>query len=766
MTGTPANGTVTNVSAGAALTPAIARAAVRGQRPNAAICAWALAGLLAYLALPWYAIQDSAWYSVLPQLLGGLETANGLMQAVMHGRLWLLLGLAGLAVATCSLALPPGRKQGQLLIAGGLLGSVGLAVCGFMIGAKGWSFEWLNRSFGELAIQQFGMGAGASVALIALIVLTAFGIARLGYFKGDLFVAASVIVCAVLMLVFIAYPVSKALYGAFLNEEGRWSLAALYERVGNARVWGLDCVIGGVRCGVAWNTLSLALLTAAGSTVLGTLMALMAERGAQRWQTPLRVLAFLPIITPPFVVGLGLILLFGRAGVVNQFLEYAFDITPTRWFYGMLGVWVAQMFAFTPIAFMIMRGVVQGVSPSLEEAAQTLRADRLKTFYTVTLPLLKPGLANAFLVGFIESMADFGNPVVVGGQFSVLSTEIFFAIVGAQYDQGRAASLAWILTLFALAVFAIQRALLGKQNYTTVSGKGDSGIAMVLPDKVRRTIYVVALPWMAFTVVIYCFAFAGGFVQTWGRDYTLTLNHFKTAFAVEWGQFGMVWAGTAWNSFFTTVKLAGIAAPVTAVMGLLIAWLLARTEFKGQGFFEFAALLAFAIPGTVLGVSYILAFNVPPFELTGTGLIIVLCFVFRNLPVGVRAGTAAFRQLDKSLDEASLMLRASTLQTLFKVVLPLLKPALVAALVYSFVRAMTTVSAVIFLVTAENELATTYIIGRVGNGDYGVALAYCTVLMLLMSLAIVLIQLLVGERKLGRRKTAGLPPVKYMQGTP
>ena len=401
---------------------------------------------------------------------------------------------------------------------------------------------------------------------------------------------------------------------------------------------------------------------------------------------------------------------------------------------------------------MIMRGVVQGIAPSLEEAAQMLKADRRRTFLTVTLPLMKPGLANAFLVGFIESIADFGNPVVVGGQFSVLSTDIFFAIVGAQYDQGRAASLAWVLTIFALGVFALQRGVLGKKNYTTVSGKGDAGIAMPLPDGVRRTVYCIAFPWIVFTVVVYLFAFAGGFVQTWGRDYSFTLDHFKTAFALEWGQFGLVWAGTAWNSLITTVKLAGISAPITAALGLLIAWLLARNEFKGQGAFEFGALLAFAIPGTVLGVSYILAFNVPPLELTGTGLIIVLCFMFRNLPVGVRAGTAAFKQLDRSLDEASLMLRASTTQTLFKVVLPLLKPALVAALVYSFVRAMTTVSAVIFLVTAENELATTYIIGRVGNGDYGVALAYCTVLMILMSAAIALVQFVVGERKLGRRK--------------
>jgi iron(III) transport system permease protein len=410
------------------------------------------------------------------------------------------------------------------------------------------------------------------------------------------------------------------------------------------------------------------------------------------------------------------------------------------------------MFAFTPIAFMILRGVVQGISPSVEEAAQTLRASRWKTFTTVTLPLMKPGLTNAFLVGFIESMADFGNPVVVGGQYAVLSTDIFFAIVGAQFDPGRAASLALLLTGFALAVFFVQQRVLGRVGYTTVTGKGDAGLAMPLPDGVRRLCVGVAGPWLAFTVVVYLFAFIGGFVQTWGRDYTPTLAHLRTAFDLQWGEHGLVWAGTAWNSLFTTVRLAAIAAPLCATLGLLIAWLLARTKFAGQRVFEFGALLAFAIPGTVLGISYILAFNVPPFELTGTALIIVLCFVFRSLPVGVRAGAASLRQLDPSLDEASTMLRAGTATTLRRVVLPLLRPALVAALVYSFVRSMTTVSAVIFLVTAEYELATTYIIGRVGNGDYGVALAYCTVLIVLMSLATMLIQRLVGERQLGRRK--------------
>ncbi|MBI2771462.1 MAG: iron ABC transporter permease [Burkholderiales bacterium] len=715
--------------------------------PNRAAQAWLALGVAGLLLLPWFAAPDVAWAQLLQRLLADTVAGNALFQAFAGGKPWLLAAPLGLAIAGAGLSRPPGRAQTRLLLAGGGVAVAGLALAGFAFHG------------------QPGMGAGAALTLVAGLMLLAIGLARNGAFRGDLFVAGSVVGCGTLLLLFIAWPMSRAMWSAFTGEDGGVSLPALWQRIGNERIWGIDCLAGGAHCGAAWNTLVLALLTAAGTTVLGTMLALLSERDHPRLRRPLRVLALLPIITPPFVVGLGLILLFGRAGVANQLLAGVFGVEPTRWFYGMFGVLIAQLFAFTPIAFMIMRGVVQGVAPSLEEASQMLRADRTRTFWWVTLPLLKPGLANAFLVGFIESIADFGNPIVVGGQFSVLSTEIFFAIVGAQFDQGRAAALAWVLLFFALSVFALQRGVLGKRSYTTVSGKGDAGIPMSLPPLISRGVRWVALPWVGFTLVVYLFAFAGGFVQLWGRDYTPTFKHFHTAFALEWGQFGLVWAGTAWTSLFTTVKLAGIAAPITAVTGLLIAWLLARTKFRGQGAFEFVALLAFAIPGTVLGVSYVLAFNVPPLELTGTAYVIVLCFVFRNLPVGVRAGTAAFKQLDPSLDEASLMLRASTARTLRHVVLPLLKPAFVAALVYSFVRAMTTVSGVIFLVTAENELATTYIIGRVGQGDYGVALAYCTALMALMSAATALIQWLVGERRLGRRKAQPHPlPIAAPQG--
>jgi len=223
---------------------------------------------------------------------------------------------------------------------------------------------------------------------------------------------------------------------------------------------------------------------------------------------------------------------------------------------------------------------------------------------------------------------------------------------------------------------------------------------------------------------------------------------------------GIHWTGSAWDSFWTTVQIAAIAAPLTAAVGLVTAYLLVRQSFAGKNAFEFGTMLSFAIPGTVIGVSYILAFNVPPIEITGTGIILVVSFIFRNMPVGVRAGIASMSQLDRSLDESSLTLGANSWQTFMRVVLPLLRPAILAALVYSFVRAMTAVSAVIFLVSAEYDMATSYIIGRVENNDYGLAIAYSMALIFVMLVAIGFLQLLVGKRSIGRRgqqATAELP---------
>src|SRR5690606_19778927 len=359
--------------------------------------------------------------------------------------------------------------------------------------------------------------------------------------------------------------------------------------------------------------------------------------------------------------------------------------------------------------------------------------------------------ANAFLIGFIESMADFGNPLVLGGSHGVLSTEIFFAVVGSQNDPSRAAVLAIVLLCFTLSAFLAQRLWLGRKNFATVTGKGDSGNHAALPPSINIGVHALVIPWAGFTLVVYGMIVAGGFMKTWGLDNSFTLDHYIRAFSVSVTDNGIAWTGVAWNSFWTTMEIALISAPLTAAVGLLTAYLIVRQRFVGREMFEFALMMSFAIPGTVIGISYIMAFNLPPLEMTGTAAVLIACFVFRNMPVGVRGGVAAMKQLDQSLDEASLTLRADSFRTIRKVILPLLRPAITAALVYSFVRAITSISAVIFLVSAEYNMATSYIVGLVENGEYGVAIAYSSALIVVMILIIACFQLLVGERRLRRR---------------
>ena len=718
---------------------------------------WILVGWVSFLLLPWYLVDGGLFSG--QWLVDGYPFDKNYAPAVfliMQGeKLWLTPLLIPLIMPLFAFKREKSDPlYAQILILTGAIGFSWLIIQGFSIGIRGWNYEWLSTLFGKLDGRQFGMGYGGLFLASSFLFLLTQGIAARGAINGDVFVVGAIGFVLAIVGAFVFFPIVNMLMSAFITEDGSYSFIVFASKFFDDRLWGLSCVVGTGRCGVAWNSLFLAVCVGFLTTVLGLIFALVVTRSGFKYRRAVRALTILPIITPPFVIGLALILMFGLSGSITQFFSELFGLEPTRWLYGLPGLMIAQVLAYTPIAFLVLIGVVEGVSPSMEEAAQTLRASRWQVFKTVSLPLMRPGLANAFLLGFIESMADFGNPLILGGNFDVLSTEIFFAIVGAQYDQGRAAVLAIVLLGFTLTAFFAQRKWLGKKSYTTVSGKGDSGVHPLMPRALAIPVLAIAAIWSTFTVTIYGMIVYGSTVKLWGVDNTLTFKHYVTAFSVRITEKGWQWTGSAWDSFWTTIQIATIAAPLTAAVGLITAYLLTRQSFRGKNAFEFGTMLSFAIPGTVIGVSYILAFNVPPIELTGTGAILVISFIFRNMPVGVRAGIASMSQLDKSLDESSLTLGANSWQTFCKIILPLLKPAILAALVYSFVRAMTAISAVIFLVSAKYDMATSYIIGRVENNDYGLAIAYSTTLIFVMLLAVGLLQLLVGRTKIGRRESA------------
>lgn len=715
---------------------------------------WLVVGWLGWAVAPWYGFASArkpvlgAWQP--SALVAGLDDAPWLLPL----GLFLLLPLP--------FVLTRSRRVGTALIVAGAGGLGWLMLQGAAIGLKGWSWAFLGGLLGPLAQGQVGMGFGALATALAFLFFLTMGFAAHGAMKGDRFTTGAIGFLVASIALFVFWPVSTVFSQAMLPDDGLSGPMALFARLTARDIWSLGCIGGVTRCGVIWNSLVLGVACGVLTTALGLAFALVAARTAFPFPRLLRLLTVLPIITPPFVIGLAVILLFGRNGTVTLFLSEHLGLTATRWIYGLPGILLTQALAFTPIAFLVLIGVVKGIAPAMEEAAQTLRAGRWQTFRRVTWPLMRPGLANAFLVGFIESLADFGNPLVMGGGYEVLSTKIFYAVVGAQNDPGRAAALGIVLLALCVGAFLAQRRWVGSGSYTTVGGKGFSGTPAALPGWLKGTVYATALPWAAFTFLLYGLILYGGFVENWGRNNAFTLRHYVTAFGLDWGANGLLWTGRAWNSLFTTLEVAGVSAPITAAMGLITAYLLVRQRFVGRASFEFMTMLSFAIPGTVIGVSYILAFNQPPVELTGTAAILVVCFVFRNMPVAIRAGVAAMSQLDRNLDECALTLGATSAQTIRRVILPLLRPAVVAALVYSFVRAITSVSAVIFLVSARHDMATSYIVGRVEIGEFGLAIAYSSALIVLMGLAILLIQWAVGERHIAR-PTALTPVVAKEQ---
>ncbi len=698
---------------------------------------WSYVGLAGFFLLPWYmatgGLLSFQW----------MTDQGSAISQLFSGRWWLagpvLALIASLAVS--HLSIHPVTKA-RLWVASGAIGIILTIAQGLLILNQGTSF------IGDL--HQPGMGAGAFVVSMALLFVLTTGISGMGNGSGDAFVTGLVGLIVGLVGVFVFYPMAFVLVQAFALKNGQgFGISEFLPRFFDSNVWSLKCLALNGYCGPAVNSLVLAIATGVGTTLLGLSFALIFTRTNFFAKKFLRVLTILPIITPPFVIGLALILLFGRQGSVNEILYTVFGIEKSRWIYGFWGVYISQLLSFTPIAFLVLIGVVQGISPSMEEASQTLDADRWQTFKNVSLPLMRPGLANAFLLGFIESLADFGNPLVLGGNFSVLSTEIYFAIVGTVADPAKAAILSMILLVMTLVAFVAQRKWLGKKSYATVTGKADNGQNSGLNPGLKWACYLTALPWAAFTLLLYLLIVFGSFVKLWGVNHTFTLEHYKTAFKVVIRN-GIHFTGSAWDSYFTTITIGAISAPLTAAIGLATAYLLVRQQFKGKNAFEFSTMLSFAIPGTVIGVAYVMAFNFAPIELTGTALILLLVFIFRNMPVGVRGGIAAMSQLDKSLDEASIMLGANSFTTLRRVVLPLLGPAILAAVTYSFVRAITSVSAVIFLVSARHNLATNFIVGRVENNEYGIAIAYSVVLIVTMLVAILLLQLIIGRRRLRR----------------
>jgi iron(III) transport system permease protein len=534
------------------------------------------------------------------------------------------------------------------------------------------------------------------------------------------FLLAVLAVVALGLFLFVVLPLLKV-FEFSVQHEGRFTLSLYGELLSkpfNRRP--------------LFNSVFLGALVALLGTAVGFLFAYAIARADVPGKRLFRVVATFPIISPPFVLALATILLLGRQGLItNTLLGGAWHPE----IYGLKGLLLVETIAFFPSAFLILLGVLQAIDPALEESALNLGASRWQVFRTVTLPLAVPGIASALLVVFVESLADFGNPIILSGNFHVLSVQAYLHITGMS-DFAGGAALAVLLLLPSLLAFSVQKYWVSRKAYVTVTGRPSA--RTLRPDpRVRRAGFALCAVATAGILLLYGTVLASSFVLQWGASHVATLRHYADV------------ARIGGRYLRDTLVLAGLATPITGLLGMVIAFLVVRTRLAGRGLMEATSMLTFAVPGTVVGIGYILAFNEPRLgvlpPLTGTAAIIVLLFIFRNVPVGIRAGVAALQQIDPAIEESARNLGAGRVRTFAEVILPLISPAFFAGLAYSFVRCMTAISAVIFVVSGRWNLITVAILGLVENSDLSQAAAFSTVLILLVLVALGLIQLAVGR---------------------
>lgn len=582
--------------------------------------------------------------------------------------------------------------------------------------ALGWSLFILLSAY----FAAFPLGISLLFLFISLWMLATNAFVQ--WRQADRFFTALLIGVLFVLMLFILYPLAKLFAEAYQEPQD----------LGQSLIWQ-----GNYLATVIGNSLKVAVSVGILSTFFGLCFALYTTRIARRTRLIGKLFSILPMVTPPFVVGLGVVLMLGRSGYLTQALLEPLGIA-RDWLYGFAGIVLAQTLALTPMAFMLLESALRAMNQQLEEASLLLGVSRWKTFCHLLLPLLKPALANAFLIVFLQSFADFGTPFVLGGNYDVLASQIYVYLVGTQVDYLSASTLGAILLLFSLAVFLLQYAWLGRKNYATLAGKGNYARVQPLAKGLALAIAVLIWLWVLFNGLLYGSIFYGSFTLNWGVDHRLTLENYRQLF-------GAGLSAGAFPSLIQTLLYALFAAPFSALLGLALAYLTTQRQFRGRKSLEFLALLCFAVPGTVAGLAYLLAFNQAPLYLTGTGVIIVLSMVTRNMPIGMRSAIASLAQIDRTLEEAAFSLKASRWQSLRYVLFPLLKSAFLSALVTSFVRSMTTLSAIIFLVTPATRVATSYILNRVEDGDYGLAVAYGSTLIGVMMAVIVGFNALVGR---------------------
>jgi iron(III) transport system permease protein len=523
--------------------------------------------------------------------------------------------------------------------------------------------------------------------------------------------SATILTLWALLALFILFPLAALLLRTF-TEGGHLTLSnlqAILKDPSNRQAF--------------WNSLLLAALVGLCGTVLGFLYAFTAVRAnlSRAWTTTLDAASIFPLISPPFTTAIAMIFSFGPRGLITYHLLGIKGFTV----YGLHSTLFSETLTYFPIAYLTLKPILQGIDPNVEDMAFSLGSSRWRVFRTVTLPLAVPGLANAFLLLFAASLADFATPLILAGNsFPVLPTQAYLQITGL-FDLKGGAVLSFVLLAPALGVYLLQRFWVSRRYYVTITGKVGAQTAIKsVAQWARAPLLVLCLLIACVILYFYALLFYASIVVALGANHAWTWQHYRVIFT------------EGLKAIHDTLIIAGVGMPIGGLYGVLLGYLVAKKIFPGRQAMEIVSMINYSLPGTIVGIAYLIAFNDPPLVLTGTALIIVACYVFRYSPTGVRATVALLQQIDPSIEEASQGLGAGSGTTFRRITLPLILPAFFAGLGVVFIRSMTAISATIFLVSINWTLITVRILENMTELSLGPAAAFSVVVVLIVFVVI------------------------------
>lgn len=530
---------------------------------------------------------------------------------------------------------------------------------------------------------------------------------------------------AALFLVFLVYPLLSLFASSFVDSETGGFTLAHYATFFRKKYYYRSLL----------NSMSVTLCVTVLAVLIGAPMAYLTSAFNIRGKRIIDILVIISMLSPPFIGAYSWILLGGRSGLVTKFFAQFGIETPT--IYGFTGILLVLSLKLYPFIYLYVSGALKSIDISLSEAAESLGCDPVKKVFTIILPLITPTVLAGALLVFMNALADFGTPMLIGEGFTVMPVLIYSEFVGEMGGQANfAAALAAIMVVLTCLIFLGQKYVVNKKSFTMSSLRPMKPKDLPLTQSALAHAFIYLLVFLSIipqiTVVYTSFMKVNGVMFAPG----FSLDSYRTIFDK---------LGTA----ITNTYVFGLAAIVIIVLlGMGIAYLATRRRNLITSLIDTFTMFPYIIPGSVLGITLLLAFNKPPLILSGTAMIIVLAFVVRRLPYTLRSSAAILYQISPSVEEASISLGCSPMKTFFKVTAIMMLPGVMAGAILSWITVINELSASVILYTGGTRTMSVSIYTEVIRASYGTAAALSSILTLTTIVSLFFFFKLTGNKEL------------------